>query len=49
MIINQKLFNKNSPFIAGTEGETIRIMLSLLPNYKEKNLIKWLSKKINVG
>ena len=40
-----KTFYKNSPFIAGTEGETIRIMLSLLPNYEEKSLIKWLSKK----
>ena len=40
-----KTFYKNSPFIAGTEGETIRIILSLLPNYKEENLIKWLSKK----
>ena len=40
-----KTFYKNSPFIAGTEGETIRIMLSLLPNFEEKNLIKWLSKK----
>ena len=39
-----KTFYKNSPFIAGTEGETIRIMLSLLPNYEEENLIKWLSK-----
>ena len=40
-----KTFYKNSPFIAGTEGETIRIMLSLLPNFEEENLIKWLSKK----
>ena len=40
-----KIFYKNSPFIAGTEGETIRIMLSLLPKYEEENLIKWLSKK----
>ena len=40
-----KNFYKNSPFIAGTEGDTIRIMLSLLPNYEEENLIKWLSKK----
>ena len=40
-----KTFYKNSPFIAGTEGETIRIMLSLLPKFEEENLIKWLSKK----
>ena len=40
-----KTFYKNSRFIAGTEGETIRIMLSLLPNFEEENLIKWLSKK----
>ena len=39
-----KTFYKNSPFIAGTEGETIRIMLSLLPTMKRKILLSGFQK-----
>jgi phosphoglycolate phosphatase len=41
--LENKVFKIDSPFIAGTEGETISKIVSLFPELKEKDLVEWLS------
>ena len=41
--LEKKVFKIDSPFIAGTEGETISKIISLFPDLKEKKLTEWLS------
>ena len=43
--LKNKVFKFNSPFIAGTEGETVSKIVSFMPNLKKDKLVKWLSNK----
>ena len=41
--LEKKVFKIDSPFIAGTGGETTSKIVSLFPDLKESELIEWLS------
>ena len=43
--LENKIFKVDSPFIAGTEGETVSKIVSFMPNLNRDNLVKWLSNK----
>ena len=40
--LNKKIFEYGSPFISGTEGETIEIISRLIPSKERKELLDWL-------
>ena len=41
--LNKKIFEYGSPFISGTEGETITIINRLIPSRERTELLDWLS------
>ena len=41
--LNKKIFEYGSPFISGTEGETIKIINQLIPSREKTELLHWLS------